>query len=100
MTQLSLTEWRPPQAAPGSSEQTQHLVRVERGLAKPILEWCREHQGQDFHLATITEAVLGHVTAAPDSVRRILAQLRRAGHVDVVLLDRRRSLYRLGRVRA
>ena len=95
MTQLNLTDWRPPVAAPEATEQQLHLVRVESRLARAILAWCRDHAGQDFHLAWITEAVTGHVQCAPDSVRRILAQLRRAGHVQVELLDRRRSLYRL-----
>ena len=95
MTQASLLDWRPPTTSPTASEQSQQLARVEGRLAVAILEWCRAHAGEDFHLAAITESVTGHIQAAPDSVRRILAQLRRAGHVQVELLDRRRSLYRL-----
>jgi hypothetical protein len=98
MTQLSLTDWTPPVSSPSAPEQSVQLARVEKGLAVPILAWCRAHAGQDFSLNQITSAITGHHACAPDSVRRILLQLRHSGHVEVELLDRSRSLYRLGGV--
>ncbi|MBK9446157.1 MAG: hypothetical protein IPO00_08715 [Betaproteobacteria bacterium] len=85
-------------AAPKSPEQAKQLARVEGRLGEAILAWCALHEHQQFHMAALTEAITGHMQAAPDSVRRILAQLRRAGHVEVECIDRTRSLYRLGRV--
>jgi hypothetical protein len=99
VTQLGLLEWKPPVVAPTASVQDRELARVEKGLAVPILAWCRAHAGQDFSLNQITAAITGHHACAPDSVRRILLQLRHSGHVEVELLDRSRSLYRLGVVR-
>jgi hypothetical protein len=96
---LPLFAWRPPVSSPSAPEQAHQLARVEKGLAVPILAWCRAHAGQDFSLNQITAAITGHHACAPDSVRRILLQLRHSGHVEVELLDRARSLYRLGVVR-
>jgi hypothetical protein len=86
-----------PVASPRSTPQAANLARVEGGLAPEILRWCRQHVGQEFHMATLT-AEVGE-GRAPDSVRRILGQLRRAGHVEVKVVQRSASLYRVIAVR-
>lgn len=97
MTQQPLLTWTPPQAAPRASEQGRQMVRVGKGLAPLILYWLHIHQGETFHLADVTEAV--GAGRAPDSVRRIMGELRRKGFAEVVLLDRSRSLYECRAVR-
>lgn len=99
MTQPSLFAWAEsrPSAGPKASEQGRQVVRVGTGLAPLILDWLREHNGQTFHLADVTQAVGDG--RAPDSVRRIMDELRRGGFADVVLLDRSRSLYECRAVR-
>ena len=97
MTQGSLLDWSPPVAAPAASEQGRQIVRVESRLAQAIIRWAREHVGQEFHLAAMTTAVTGHHQAAPDSVRRIASALTRAGHVEIVCVDRSRSLWKVVR---
>lgn len=93
MTQPSLFTWAEtrPVVAPKASEQAREIARVGTGLAPLILSWLRDHNGQQFHLADITAAV--GENRAPDSVRKIMSELRRHGFADVVLLDRSRSLY-------
>ena len=99
MTQQSLLAWSPPVAAPKADEQTQNLARVEGRLAEAILCWCSIHEHQEFRMSTLTEDVTRSIPAAPDSVRRTLAQLRKQGCVEVELVSRSQSLYRLGQVR-
>lgn len=93
MTQPSLFTWAEsrPAAGPRASEQGRQVVRVGKGLAPLILDWLKAHQGETFHLSEITRAAGDG--RAPDSVRRIMGELRRGGFADVVLLDRSRSLY-------
>ncbi len=99
--QFSLMDWegRIVRAAPRAPEQPVQLARVERGLGAAILAWCRAHQREEFRMSELTEAIGSHHQAAPDSVRRVLAQLRTAGHVEVECVSRAGSLYRLGRTR-
>ena len=87
-----------PSAAPDASEQAKELVRVEGRLASVIVAWCERHVGREFHLSAMTAAVMAETLCAPDSPRRILLQLREAGQVEVELLERSRSHYRVVRV--
>jgi hypothetical protein len=96
--QPSLLDYRPPVAAPTASEQGRNLARVGKGLAPAILAWCAANVGRVFRLSEMTAEVGGD--RAPDSVRRILRELRAQGHVSVTLLSRAGSLYRLDDVRA
>ena len=95
MVQMSLEQWTPPQAAPTACEQTKQLVRVESRLAVAIVAWCEANRGREFRLAEVTDAVASSVACAPDSVRRVMASLRKAGHVSVELVSRSASLYRV-----
>lgn len=97
MMQLPLDSWRPPQASSKASAQAKQIVRVESRLARAIIAWAKEHVGEVFHLATMTTAVTGHHTAAPDSVRRIASALTKAGHIEIVCVDRSRSLWKVVR---
>ena len=94
--QISLVEWR-PNPAPDASEQSRQLARVGGRIAELVLDFCRRHVGEQFHLEELNGHVLAHELVAPDSPRRILGQLRRAGQVDVQLLNRSASLYRVVR---
>ena len=84
-----------PVASPRASVQTTELVRVESRIGAVILAWCERHVGREFHLSQMTSAVMAETLCAPDSPRRILLQLRESGHVDVDLLERGRSFYRV-----
>lgn len=84
-----------PVASPRASVQTTELVRVESRIGAVILAWCERHVGREFHLSQMTAAVMAETLCAPDSPRRILLQLRESGHVDVELLERGRSFYRV-----
>lgn len=98
MNQLSLSDWRPPVAAPRASEQGQQLARVESKLGAFIITWCQAHlaAGQPrFHLAELAEDVECQFGGAPDSASRILRQLRARGHIAYRVVDRRASLYEL-----
>jgi hypothetical protein len=95
MTQLGLLEWSPPRVAPHASEQSVELARVEGRIAELVLAFCAGRTGQDFHLAELTAYVAERAQVAPDSPRRILGQLRRAGQVQVEVVNRSASLYRV-----
>jgi hypothetical protein len=97
--QASMFDYQGAVIAPKADTQTKELARVEGRLAEAILCWCALHEHSQFHMADLTEAITSHMQAAPDSVRRILAQLKRQGCVEVECIDRSKSLYRLGQVR-
>ena len=93
--QMSLLGWERPVAAPRASEQDRQAVRVGGRLDEAVLAWCREHVGAEFVLGTMTGEVCSRVAAAPDSPRRRLAALVKAGLVQARCLDRGRSLWRV-----
>jgi hypothetical protein len=98
--QGSLLDWTRPVAAPDASVQSVEQARVEGTLAEPILAWCSIHEHQQFRMDDLTQAIKAHFPwCAPDSPRKILNVLKRAGRVEVECIDRSRSLYQLGSVR-
>lgn len=98
MSQLALLGWQ-PRVAPRASEQDQQLARVGGRIADLVVAFCRQRVGAEFHVAELLGHVERYEQVAPDSPRRILGQLRRAGQVDVELVSRSRSLYRVVGVR-
>jgi len=82
-------------ASPKASEQTRQLARVEGRIANSIVAWCDRHRGGEFHLASMTAAIMAETQCAPDSPRRVMAQLAKTGQVEVECVDRSRSLWRV-----
>ena len=70
-------------------------VRVGGRLDEAVLAWCREHVGAEFVLGTMTGEVCSRVAAAPDSPRRRLAALVKAGLVQARCVNKSRSLWRV-----
>ena len=93
--QMSLLAWERPVAAPRASEQDRQAVRVGGRIDLAILNWCRNNPGRDFGLHEFTSEIVGEVCCAPDSPRRRLAALVKAGLVQARCLDRSRSLWRV-----
>lgn len=99
MTQSSLFDWSPPTAVagPGASPQSVQLARVAEGIERTVYTWCALNEGRSFHLREFSkeiEAAHGEYIA-PDSPARILRLLRGRGLVQVVLVSRGGSLYRV-----
>lgn len=101
MTQLGLLQWTPPQPAPKASEQDQELARVEGRIAEVVLEFCRLRleTGGEFFSSDLAAYVMRKAGGAPDSASRILRALRVSGQVQVRLLSRSQSHYRVEGVR-
>lgn len=97
--QLGLLSWSPPTAVagPDAPEQAQQLARVASGIEAEVYRFCAESVGREFHLRDLTDAVTaahdGYV--APDSPARLLRLLRQRGLVQVALVSRSSSLYRI-----
>jgi len=70
--------------------------RVAANIGAVVLAFCRERlrQGGRFHMQELVDYVREHeLVTAPESAGRILRLLRRAGTVDVELVERSSSLY-------
>lgn len=102
-SQLGLLEWSPPTAVagPGASPQAVQLARVAAGIERTVYQWCALNQGRAFRLGEFTaEVVAAHDGyCAPDSPARLLRLLRQRGLVQVVLVSRSGSAYRVEGVR-
>ncbi len=73
--------------------------RVSERIGHAILDYARIHCGEDFHmdhLRRFIATVIGPI--APASPDRILRDLRQRGKLKYVVVDRRRSLYRITEV--
>ena len=96
---LSLFDWKPPTAVagPGASPQTVELARVAEGIERTVYTWCACNVGRAFRLGEFTtEVALAHDGyCAPDSPARLLRLLRQRGLVQVALVSRSSSLYRV-----
>lgn len=100
---LSLFDWKPPTAVagPGASPQGVELARVAEGIERTVYTWCACNVGRAFRLGEFTaEVIAAHQGyAAPDSPARLLRLLRQRGLVQVVLVSRSGSAYRVEGVR-
>lgn len=101
MTQLGLLAGTPPKPAPKADEQTQQLARVEGRIAEAVLEFCRGRlrEGGEFYSCDLAAFVMRKCGGAPDSASRVLRSLRFSGQVQVKLLSRADSHYRVDGVR-
>ncbi len=73
--------------------------RVSHRIASCILDYAKIHCGEDFlvdHLRRFITTVVGPI--APASPDRILRLLRQRGKLVYVVVDRRKSLYRITEV--
>lgn len=96
-------------ADPGAAQtQPRELRRVRNVLAQPIFEWCESQLAfrLDFQMADLVYWVhrwmrdRGEPAPAPDSVSRILRDLRQSGAVSYRIMNRRQSLYRIDAIDA
>ena len=100
MTSLPLFTWAEtrPQPSPKASEQGRELARCEGRLAEAILAWVeyRTTSGElTFHAADLCQHITQHHGGSPESAMRILRALRAAGQVQVTLVSRSASQYRI-----
>lgn len=95
MTQLGLLEYRPPVLAPHASEQSRQLARVEGRIAEWVISFCMEYVGRQFYASELAGFVAEQSGGSPESGMRVLRALRRTGQVDVELVSRTQSLYRV-----
>ena len=80
--------------SPKLTEQRENLNRVCGKIGPLVLEFCRRvGVGGEFRAVRLHNFVGDSV--APASADRILRELRRAGQVDYVIVNRRQSLYRI-----
>lgn len=84
-----------PQAAPAASPQAKNLARVTGRIGSSVLRFCRARVGKTFHAADLAGFVSADCGGAPGSGDRVMRQLRLQGVVDVELVDRAASLYRV-----
>jgi len=72
------------------------LMPVAARIGKLIVEFCGEHEGQEFHADELRQHVADHVSkVAPGSADRVLRDLRQKGVVDYVVVNRAQSRYRI-----
>jgi hypothetical protein len=84
------------------AEQPTELARVTGATAGAILKFLRRRMANgfvEFHADDLRGAVACEVPIAPGSADRILRDLRRAGVVSYVVVNRAQSLYRVTAVR-
>ncbi len=89
-----------PVAAPSAPEQVHHLARVTGRIGESVIEFCRARVGGTFRAAELAEHVQRQAGGAPASADRVMRQLKAQGHLDITLVDRAGSLYRVIGVRA
>ena len=70
-------------------------VRVGGRLDEAVLAWCRRNVGFEFFLGHFTGQIVSEVQCAPDSPRRRLAALVKAGLVQARCVNKSRSLWRV-----
>ena len=95
--QLSMLDWEGHRLPPRPTEQARQAARVSSGIDLAVLAWCKRHVGEDFHLETFTAGVRAEAACAPDSPRRRMHALHDEGHIDILCVDRSRSLWRVVR---
>lgn len=89
-----------PQAAPRAAEQPRELARVTSRIGESVLAFCRGRVGQTFRAAELAQHVMHECGGAPASADRVMRQLKAQGFVDVSVVDRAGSLYRVLGVRS
>ena len=78
--------------------QPEELARVSGAISRAILAFLRARLNNglwEFHADELREWVSAAVRVAPGSADRILRELRKAGRISYVVVNRRQSLYRV-----
>lgn len=91
----------PAGAAAEQAEQAEQLARVTSRIGLTIIAFCRIVWGSEsrsFHASDLHEFVEVRAQIAPASADRVLRELRKQGHLDYEVLNRRASLYRLNAI--
>jgi len=83
--------------AEAKREQDHHLSRVSSRIAGHIISFFIDRgRGAEFHNAELVAYIrAAGFEVAPDSPGRIMRDLRSAGTIDYVVVNRRQSLYRI-----
>lgn len=68
---------------------------IHERLRPTIVAFCRERIGQLFSAEELRQYVEVHAFAAPESPTRALRALRSQGAVDYVVIDRKKSIFRV-----
>jgi hypothetical protein len=77
-----------------SDDAPQERERVFARIAPLVMDYASSHAGEAFHAEELRQFVLERdPLIAPDSPGRILRELRLAGKIDYVVINRRQSLY-------
>lgn len=86
---------RPPVPPPSPHEQEVQLARVTSKIGQAVLRFCRGRVGQTFRAAELAQHVMAECGGAPASADRVMRQLKAQGFIDVSVVDRAGSLYRV-----
>lgn len=82
-------------------QQPGELARVTSAIAQAILGFLRARLNNgmpEFHAEELRQWVKASLQTAPASADRVLRDLRAAGRVRYVVINRRASLYRIEHV--
>ena len=78
-----------------AAAQRNQLRRVRSRIGDAVREFLRSREGQEFTGSELERHVLERCASTPGSATRVMRELRNEGAVQVELLDRSRSLYRV-----
>ena len=84
-----------PVAAPRAPEQAKQLARVTGRIGESVMLFLSRRVGQTFRAADLASFVMADCGGAPASADRVMRQLRAQGFIDVQVVDRSGSLYRV-----
>jgi len=80
---------------PHDYAQAEELERVHEKMAPIIIDWYNaKGVGYEFNLHELTLFVMQQMVCSPTSPYRVMADLRKRGLVNYVVLSRKASLYR------
>lgn len=78
------------------SEQEDQLGRTSNALAPIIASYYEEYGiGHEFTLHAITLHVMQQVVCSPTSPYRVMAEMKKNGQLNYVVLNRAQSLYKI-----
>ena len=78
------------------NENDEYLEPVVSRIGKVIVDFCNDHEGQEFHADELREHVAENVSkVAPGSADRVLRDLRQKGVVNYRCINRAQSRYRI-----
>jgi len=92
--QISVEQYLEDPAA--SQRQEREIKRVDGNIRDIILEFCRLHLFDTFHMDDLREYVKARTPIAPDIASRILRLLRKEKKIDYKVVSRKDSKYSIG----